>query len=484
MDPTQGVGRHERWAHLRFGVVGPLLASPPERGQLRAALEELAERTWQHPITGQPVRFGVSTIERWYYRALNGRDPVVALRRKERSDRGRQQAVGTRLGELIRAEHARHPSWSYRLHYDNLAVRVESSPELGPLPSYSSLCRWMRAQGLQRRRRTESLGPGQRRALARLQARETRSYEAEHVGALWHVDFHHGSLKVLTAEGRWVRPLLLALLDDRSRLCCHAQWYLTETAESLVHGLVQALLKRDLPRALMSDNGSAMIATETRAGLLRLSILQETTLPYSPHQNAKQEVFWARVEGRLMAMLEGQPDLSLSVLNEATQAWVEMEYHRRTHTETGQSPLERWLDGPSVMRPCPRLQQLQLAFTVAGSRAQRKSDGTVSIEGTRFEVPSRFRHLHRVDVRYARWDLRHVWLTDEHTGEPLARLYPLDKARNADGHRRPLQQPAEATPDEPTGMAPLLRELIHQYAATGLPPAYIARDEDPDQESS
>ena len=34
----------ERWARLRFAVVGPLLASPPPKGKLRAELERLAER--------------------------------------------------------------------------------------------------------------------------------------------------------------------------------------------------------------------------------------------------------------------------------------------------------------------------------------------------------------------------------------------------------------------------------------------------------
>jgi tetratricopeptide (TPR) repeat protein len=49
------------------------------------------------------------------------------------------------------------------------------------------------------------------------------------------------SLKVLTASGAWVTPVLLAFLDDRSRLCWRAQWYLAETAETVVHGLCQAL---------------------------------------------------------------------------------------------------------------------------------------------------------------------------------------------------------------------------------------------------
>ena len=53
----------QRWARLRFAIVGPLLASPPPVGQLHRALRELSERDWSHPNTGLPVRFGVSTIE-------------------------------------------------------------------------------------------------------------------------------------------------------------------------------------------------------------------------------------------------------------------------------------------------------------------------------------------------------------------------------------------------------------------------------------
>jgi hypothetical protein len=51
---------------LRFSVIGQLLAAPPPKGELRAELKKLAERTWQHPITEKPVRFALSTIERWF----------------------------------------------------------------------------------------------------------------------------------------------------------------------------------------------------------------------------------------------------------------------------------------------------------------------------------------------------------------------------------------------------------------------------------
>jgi putative transposase len=78
--------------------------------------------------------------------------------------------------------------------------------------------------------------------------------------------------------------------------------------------------------------------------------------------NGKQESFWGRVEGRLIAMLEGERELTLHKLNEATQAWVELEYQRSIHSELGKTPLERMLEGPSVVRPSPSSEGLRRAF--------------------------------------------------------------------------------------------------------------------------
>ena len=59
----------------------------------------------------------------------------------------------------------------------------------------------------------------------------------------------------------------------------------------------------------------------------------------------------------------------------------------------------------------------------------------------------------------------------------LCPIKPLDKAANADGQRRRLDPAGQdLSPLPPTGMAPLLRELLAEYAATGMPPAYLYRE--------
>ena len=95
----------------------------------------------------------------------------------------------------------------------------------------------------------------------------------------------------------------------------------------------------------------------------------------------------------------------------------------------------------------------------------------------RFEIPAAYRHLVEVRLRYARWDLTRVDLIDARSGTILCPLRPLDKSANADGQRRALVPSASRVTDsvstQPSGMAPLLRQLIAEYAATGLPPAYL-----------
>jgi transposase InsO family protein len=467
-----------RWARLRFQILGPLMAAPADGGELKTSLEALAARPWRHPTTGESIRFSFKTLERWWYIARGADDPLAALARKVPSHAGTHPSLSAAVAEAIQRQHRDHPRWTFQLHHDNLVALAREDPRLGVVPGYATVCRFMKEQGLlrARKRRHRQSADGEP-----FVARETRSYEVTHVHGLWHLDFHEGSRPVLRANGQWQKPQLLGVLDDRSRLCCHLQWYLDETAEALIHGLSQAFHKRGLPRALLTDNGAAMVAAETVEGLERLGVVHHTTLPYSPEQNGKQESFWGQIEGRLLPMLEGEPALSLDLLNVATQAWAEQEYQRKEHSEIRETPLARYLRGPSVGRESPSSDTLRRAFRTEVTRQQRRSDGTVTVEGVRFEVPSAYRTLVQLRLRVARWDLSSVDLVDPRSGEHLAALVPLDKARNAERVRRVLPATDADQPARAIGIAPHLRALMADYAATGLPPAFLPKHHSTDE---
>ena len=112
----------DRWARLRFAIIGPLLAAPPPRGELGKALEGLSQKTWRHPVNGTTVRFSAATLERWYYIARGTRDPVAALRRRQRNDAGRNRRLSSRAIQALHTQHRQWPGWTLQLHYDNLVA--------------------------------------------------------------------------------------------------------------------------------------------------------------------------------------------------------------------------------------------------------------------------------------------------------------------------------------------------------------------------
>lgn len=477
----QELPQWEKWGRFKFSVIGGLLSSPPATGELQARLRLLAEQVYQHPLCpGSRLQPGFSTIERWYYRARKAADPIAVLGRKTRADHGFHRVLAAEVVQVLTEQYREHPRWSVQLHYDNLVAVAAKRPELQPLPGYQTIRRYIRSRGWVRSKAPARPTDGQQRAAQRLSDREVRSFEATHVHALWHLDFHQAKLKIIDRHGRWHTPVALAIIDDHSRLCCHIQFYLAENSENLIHGLSQACWKRGLPRALLTDNGSAMLAEETREGLARLGIEHKTTLPYSPYQNGKQEVLWAQLEGRLLEMLRGCEPLRLEFLNQATQAWVEQDYHHRQHRETKATPLQRLLQGPRVDRPAPNAEQMRLAFARRVVRTQRRSDGTVSVEGTRYEVPGRFRHLLKLTLGYQSWDKSRVQLLDAKSGALLAQLLPQDKAANAAGRRRALEPEVNTQPATISGNRenpPLLQQWLADYAATGCPAPYLPKDE-------
>jgi len=98
----------------------------------------------------------------------------------------------------------------------------------------------------------------------------------------------------------------------------------------------------------------------------------------------------------------------------------------------------------------------------------------------RFEIPARYRHFRDVVVRYPRWDLGLVDLVDPRQGTVLARLFPLNRTANADGRRAIIDpQPEEVSASDSSRPAaelpPLLKQILAEYSATGLPPAYLPK---------
>jgi putative transposase len=257
-------------AEFRLMALGEVLILPRKGGERRKTLREMARRKWVFP-DGQLATIGVRTFQRWLSAAENARDRVAALMPADRADKGNMPCLSQQQQELLRRFWNERPESRWMNHYRDL--RVESKETV---PSYSSVKRFFRREGMFPKKKEGGK-----------EKREKRSFEAMLVNQYWHLDAHHGSCRVIDEEGNWRVAKLIAFLDDKSRYCCHAQWYLHECCREMCSAFEQAALKCGLPFGAYTDNGAGMRGTEFAEGLQRLGVVLRYTGVECPYQNGK-----------------------------------------------------------------------------------------------------------------------------------------------------------------------------------------------------
>jgi hypothetical protein len=101
----------------------------------------------------------------------------------------------------------------------------------------------------------------------------------------------------------------------------------------------------------------------------------------------------------------------------------------------------------------------------------------LTINGVRFELPWTYRHIEKVIVRYTEWNLSNAWLMDLEGENLITLIYPQNSKENY-FLKRKATQPEPQNNEQPTDeIAPLLVQMMADYAATGLPPAYLPKTE-------
>ena len=111
----------------------------------------------------------------------------------------------------------------------------------------------------------------------------------------------------------------------------------------------------------------------------------------------------------LLPEVETSAISTLAELNESFWAWLELVYHRKVHSETGQSPLERYQAGiASVRQADPEV--LRKAFLWREKRKVRK-DGRIELQGNTYRVDPRF-VSRQIELRFDPFDLStlEVWM--------------------------------------------------------------------------
>lgn len=433
--------RNTQIALFRYGLIASLVFAPLGAGQLEQALRQIASQRYTIPYSSR-TRVGVSTLRRYLrdYQA-GGFD---ALRPSPRSDKGVPRALPPEVLEKAIALRQEQPARTTPM----LVELLQRDPELQmttPLNAHT-LTTHLRARGQTRRRLAQT-------------GRAFRRFEKEAVNALWQGDAMVGPwLPDPSQPGKKKRAHLFCFLDDHSRLVPHAEFFWEEALPRLERVLKVGILKRGLPKALYVDNGQVYHATQFAAACASLGVECKHTAPYAPESKGKQERFFATVRGQFMPEVESSAIASLAELNESFWAWLELVYHRKIHSETGQSPLERYQAGLAAVRLADP-ETLRKAFLWREKRTVRK-DARISLQGNTYRVDAPFIGQ-QIELRFDPFDLSalEVWLD----GQPLGKATVLQQGREQHIAVERLSTPPAPQPTQPKSSLDYLAVLRAEY---------------------
>jgi putative transposase len=404
VDKAQEIGLF-RWQIV--GEATDMSLSARERGRLVRAL---AEREHLAP-DGSRVRVTRTTLDRWirHYRQ-GGFDALIPAPR--RSANSTPERVLELAVALRREQPARTAAQIHR-------IILEAE---GTAPSARTIQRHLVAAGLPWR--------------GSLVARALGRFEAESPNELWTGDALHGPL----IGGH--RVFLFCFIDDHSRLLTGYRWAERENVLNASRALRAGIAARGLPKAVYVDNGSPFVSGQLLRACAVLGIRLIHSTPGRPEGRGKIERVFRTVREQLLVELEDRPPANLEELNRIFQSWAEQVYHRRVHSETAQTPLERFLaEGPPAL---PSEAMLAGAFRWSERRTVSKT-GTVGMHGNTYEVDPELSGR-QVDLVFDPLELVEVAVHID--GRHAGLAVPLQIKR----HVHPRAQAAPVTPGVPTGI--------------------------------
>jgi putative transposase len=434
--------RAQAIALFRYQLICPALEAElglKARGRI---VREIASRTHTDPF-GNRITYPRDTLDRWIRRwRAGGFEELVPSTRQlgPRTD----TSVLDMAAALKRENPARTVAHVQRI------LRAST----GWAPSESTLLRHFH--------RLELIGPAAGSGGAVVFGR----FEADRPNELWVGDALHGP----RVGGR--KTYLFAFLDDHSRLLSGYRFGFAEDTVRLAAALEPALSARGVPEAVYVDNGSAFVDAWLLRACAKLGVRLMHSTPRRPQGRGKIERFFRTVRDQFLIEV---PDTTaeeiaetgmdtraaLLELNGLFTAWAEIEYHRRTHSETGQTPLARWDAGWERLGRAPAIPtapDLTEAFLWSEHRTVTKT-GTVSLHSNVYVVEPALAGR-RVELVFSPFDMETIDV--RYREKSYGKALPHTITRHAHPKARPEISPPEPAPSTGIDYLKLTADAHHE----------------------
>lgn len=404
---------------LRHGIISPVLV---ESGRAQMSyFRSLEEREFDVPGMGRK-KFKAHTMKGWLHRFKKQGFPGIVP--KERSDAGTFRSIDDTTKEKIKIFRKEWPEISAIQFYD----RCLKSNIFGENP--------IGIETLRKFMKKEDLFPKEKPPKAR------KRYEMSRFGELWVGDFMHGpEVKPETSSLRTKKAILMAIIDDHSRMIVGAEWGFQENTLLLEKVFKDAILLYGLPGRLYVDNGASFSSQYLSRVCANLGIGLVHSKPYDSPSRGKVERFFRGVREQFLTRFHPKSEIVLSELNETFSSYLRAEYHQRHHSGIDTRPIDRYQASISLY-PLKRTDEEALdEFFMMSVERTVNNDSTVSYKGVTYEVAPQYIGK-RVTLKFVQDKPEALYLYD---GEDrVGRILPVDSVANGRTYK-----PSERDPHIP-----------------------------------
>ncbi len=356
-----------------------------------------------------------TTIYRWLKQFREESDAEIALMGKVRCDRGKEKALQEEQKDALKRWRYDNPYRSVEDLREELAAHPETSSD--PLPSFASIARYLRSQGLSRKELLKGLKPSVKVRLA---------FEADYPQQLWMADTKGPNIYVNDPDhpGQTVLAMPVVIIDDNSRYIVAATYVIVENEYVVMHLFCQAVMLFGIPEILYLDRGGAYSGNSLKKGanLIGCNIIRTAKNDAAAKGKVEKllRTVYERFEQEMKA--QGKDAADLAEFNIYLQAYICQDYHRRVHSSTGATPEERFFAFPAQLRRWISKDALKRIFLPVKTAKVSKT-GLVKVDNLKYLVSDSSLWGVKVELRCEYLDKNnvYVWHKDKYYGE--AHLY-------------------------------------------------------------
>lgn len=376
----------EKIAYSRYQIILPVI-----KAGLSEKTELVKETIGKEHDLDNSKKHKISIRTLWYWIKKFTEQGLSGLMPKERSDKGKIRIIeDNKLNKALELK-KELPQRSTRKVIRLMELNKEIKEDEIKIPT---LTRIFKEKGYTKQELTGS------------ETKIRRRFQREEVNSLWQGDVTDGIwLPDPDDPSKMKKTFIVGFIDDASRYVPWAEFFWDEKLPCLEVTFKKGIQRCGIPDQVYVDGAKIYSSEQFKliCGELLIEILPAPDAP----SKGKQEKFWQTIQQDFFPEVIHAGVKTKEELNKFFWLWLDQEYHKKIHSETGKRPVESLNEIKNIRRVSE--EKLEQIFLWRDKRTVNDKTCLIAYENNQYEVNVKLRGK-RVEIKFNPFDLSKIYV--------------------------------------------------------------------------